>query len=119
MQDDGTIMCCHNAAVLHVVYRASGQALAGTIALHAADGNNKCLLEARLWVTASRGTIDTIFDMLSQVRRVLKFITNSSDSQTLTDITTFVCSCFCLQLFQFVYGSSGQTAISTPDSSTC
>ncbi|DBA82174.1 TPA: hypothetical protein ACH3X1_007160 [Trebouxia sp. C0004] len=45
--------------------RASGQALAGTIALHAADGNDKCLLGARLWVTASRGTIDTIFDMVS------------------------------------------------------
>lgn len=65
----------HDASVLHIVCRASGQALAGTIALHAADSSNKCLLEGRLWLTASRGTIDTIFDMLSQVRHVLKFIT--------------------------------------------
>ena len=68
MQAGGTN--CHDAAVLNIVCRASGQALAGTIALHAADGNKKCLLEARLWMTASRGTIDTIFDMLSQVRQV-------------------------------------------------
>ncbi len=71
----GTQVCkmvvqSHDAAVLHVVCRASGQALAGTIALHEADGSDKCLLEARLWLTASRGTIDTIFDMLSQVRYV-------------------------------------------------
>ncbi len=71
MQDDGTN--CHDAAALHVVCRASGQALAGTMALHAADGNEQCLLEARLWVTASRGTIDTIFDMLSQARLLLQF----------------------------------------------
>ncbi|KAL0031343.1 hypothetical protein WJX79_004738 [Trebouxia sp. C0005] len=46
--------------------RASGEALAGTIALHAADGEDDRLLEARLWLTASRGTIDTVFDMLSE-----------------------------------------------------
>ncbi len=73
MQDRGTV--CHDTAVWHVVCRASGQALTGTIALHAADGENKCLHEARLWLTASRGTIDTVFDMLSKVRPVLKFIT--------------------------------------------
>jgi len=65
----GTQVCkmvvqSHDAAVLHFVCRASGQAL------HEADGSDKCLLEARLWLTASRGTIDTIFDMLSQVRYV-------------------------------------------------
>ncbi len=113
-----------DAAVLHVVCRASGQALAGTIALQAADGDDKCLLEARLWLTASRGTIDTIFDMLSKVNRVLfyakTFITKKisqlfrkrllfccfttilsqfcSDSQTLTDTTSFVCGSFCVQL---------------------
>ena len=51
-------------------HRASGQALVAPIALHEAEGSDKGLCEARLWLTAATETTDAVFQMLSPVRHV-------------------------------------------------
>lgn len=57
--------------------RSSGQALSTVIASDASDSKTETIHEAHLWLTAGRGMIDSVFDMLPKVSDADIMFTNS------------------------------------------